>query len=255
MSLFKRSHHRSSAPKPHCTQRERLQTEGGSHIDSFNMLAALGISASTPVSVTQTLVDCLKEDVQRKLQQWKHYESDMLERPTKQERSRRRPPGGLRMVRTSIWLSDGWGSTIRIRKARGVEVVRHPELKLRRGLTLAEARRMLKRRRSCVMASRERRDQVRAWGERDDEDDGLKFEFKTNLRSSTRRLVGMIDTDKVGNGAQVVTVRTTQQRETKSKIGQMEIKVVEDSEGSKRWDGQKGQLDDGGDQGVDAGSQ
>ncbi|KAI9438876.1 hypothetical protein BJY52DRAFT_1195828 [Lactarius psammicola] len=45
------------------------------------MLAALGVNTSAPVSVTQTLVDCSKEDVQRKLQKRKQYEPNMLEGP------------------------------------------------------------------------------------------------------------------------------------------------------------------------------
>ncbi|KAI9452590.1 CHAT domain-containing protein [Lactarius psammicola] len=70
------------------------------------MLAALGINTLTPVSVTQTLVDYSKEDVQRELQQWKQYEPDMLEGPTQREQTRHCPPGGLSPLVAALDMLD-----------------------------------------------------------------------------------------------------------------------------------------------------
>ncbi|KAI9454282.1 hypothetical protein BJY52DRAFT_1284916 [Lactarius psammicola] len=83
-------------------QRKTPQTKGGRHINSFDMLATLGVNTSAPVSVTQTLVDCSKEDVQRELQKRKQYEPNMLEGPTQREPTRHCPPGGL----CTVWAPN-----------------------------------------------------------------------------------------------------------------------------------------------------
>ncbi|KAI9454290.1 hypothetical protein BJY52DRAFT_1225160 [Lactarius psammicola] len=95
------------------------QTEGGHHIDSFDMLTALGINALTQVKRKQ-------------------YEPDMLEGPTQRERTRHRPPGGLCMIQV-------------LNKAEWIDGA---SLYVLCG-TYVEARWMVERRRNYVMASRE----------------------------------------------------------------------------------------------------
>ncbi|KAI9433439.1 hypothetical protein BJY52DRAFT_1422695 [Lactarius psammicola] len=149
MSLFKRSHRYSSARKLHCTQGKTPQTEGGRHIDSFDMLAALGINTSTPVNGSSTSLTCLRGPLNESERAIVLQVVSIWSRP-------------------SIRLSDG------------------APLYVLCG-TYVEARWMVKRRRNYVMASREAEQQragidgkptkASVEGERDDEDDGQKFEL------------------------------------------------------------------------------